>query len=124
MMGKSLVWVLGMTVCGIGNDMGLFPMCLHDPDHYIPNICTHAQKRDLSGALCLAPLTHSLRWFELVLRNHEPFKSRLDRVRVVNAGAGGTTSSFMALCHNSRVPQDVDLVFVYVGERGINTSSA
>ena len=34
------------------------------------------------------------------------------RLNVINAGAAGTTSSYMCLCHKLRLPDDIDIVFL------------
>lgn len=50
-------------------------------------------------------------YFELILRKLEPFRTpAAARLTVINAGAAGTSSSYMALCHSLRLPQNVDLV--------------
>ena len=49
-------------------------------------------------------------YFELVLRKLEPFRSSSARLNVINAGAAGTSSSYMALCHSLRLPPNIDLV--------------
>ncbi len=41
-----------------------------------------------------------------------PSPSPQGRLTVINAGAAGTTSSYMSLCHKLRLPQNTDLVFV------------
>ena len=48
------------------------------------------------------------------MRKHEPFPSAPlpGRHSVINAGAAGTSSSYMCLCHRLRMPQNADVVFM------------
>ena len=50
-------------------------------------------------------------YFELILRKLEPFRTHAaQKLTVINAGAAGTSSSYMALCHSLRLPPNIDLV--------------
>ena len=51
-------------------------------------------------------------WFELLLRKIEPFRTPAasGHLNIINAGAAGTSSSYMALCHSLRLPPNIDLM--------------